>query len=112
MPSQKITFKGASGEDLSAKVDLPEGKVKSYALFAHCFTCGKDLSTINRISKALNEKGIALFRFDFTGLGLSEGEFANTNFSSNVDDLVAALTKVVNLSEEEYIKFKNNDRVI
>lgn len=90
MPSQKITFKGSSGEMLSAKLDSPQGETKSYALFAHCFTCGKDLSTINRISKALNDRGIALFRFDFTGLGLSKGEFANTNFSSNVEDLILA----------------------
>lgn len=90
MPTQRITFKGSSGEDLAAKLDLPEGDIKAYALFAHCFTCGKDLSAINRISKALNAKGIALFRFDFTGLGLSKGEFANTNFSSNVEDLILA----------------------
>lgn len=90
MPSQKITIKGSSAEELSAKLDLPEGEIKSYALFAHCFTCGKDLSAIGRIAKSLNDKGIALFRFDFTGLGASKGEFADTNFSSNVADLLLA----------------------
>ena len=90
MPNKQITFKGSTGEDLSARLDLPEGKIKAYALFAHCFTCGKDFSVIKRISRALNERGIALFRFDFTGLGMSTGEFSNTNFSSNVEDLVLA----------------------
>lgn len=90
MVAEKITFKGSTGEDLAAKLDSPDSNIKAYALFAHCFTCGKDLSTINRIAKELNNKGIALFRFDFTGLGLSNGDFANTNFSSNVDDLICA----------------------
>lgn len=90
MRSEKITFKGSQGFDLAAKLDRPDGDVKAYALFAHCFTCGKDLNAINRISRALSEDGIALFRFDFTGLGLSNGDFANTNFSSNVQDLIAA----------------------
>lgn len=87
--SGKITFKGALGEELAARLDEPEGDVKAYVLFAHCFTCNKDLNTINRISRSLNDEGIGLFRFDFTGLGASNGDFANTNFSSNVDDLVA-----------------------
>ncbi len=90
MPAKKIMFQGANGEELSAKLDSPEGEAKAYALFAHCFTCGKDLSAINRIAKALNEDEIALFRFDFTGIGASHGDFANTNFSSNVQDLIAA----------------------
>lgn len=90
MPSEKVTFMGSQGFDLAARLDRPDGDVKAYALFAHCFTCGKDLNAINRISRALADDGIALFRFDFTGLGLSSGDFANTNFSSNVEDLLAA----------------------
>ena len=90
MPAQRITFRGALGEDLAARLDTPDGTPRAYALFAHCFTCGKDLNAINRIARALNEDGIALFRFDFTGLGRSNGDFANTNFSSNVADLLAA----------------------
>jgi len=87
---QRITFKGSQGFDLAARLDRPHGPIRAYALFAHCFTCGKDLQPANRIVKALNNDGIAVLRFDFTGLGKSEGEFANTNFSSNVADLVAA----------------------
>lgn len=90
MRSEKITFTGSQGFELAAKLDRPDGHVKAYALFAHCFTCGKDLNAINRISRALADDGIALFRFDFTGLGLSNGDFANTNFSSNVQDLITA----------------------
>ena len=91
MPSKKIMFTGHAGDELAARLDLPEnGEIRAYALFAHCFTCGKDLRAISRISQALNAEGIALFRFDFTGLGMSKGDFANTHFSSNVEDLVAA----------------------
>lgn len=88
--SEKTTFPGALGEDLAARLDLPEGDVKAYALFAHCFTCTKDIFAASRIAEGLNANGIAVLRFDFTGLGASEGEFANTNFTSNVGDLVAA----------------------
>jgi alpha-beta hydrolase superfamily lysophospholipase len=88
---QKITFTGALGEPLAARIDWPEtGEPRAFALFAHCFSCGIDLSTVSRISRALSEEGIALFRFDFTGIGSSGGDFANTNFSSNVQDLIAA----------------------
>ncbi len=87
---EKITFKGAFGDMLSARLDSPSGAPHAYALFAHCFTCGKDIAAASRIARALSERGIAVLRFDFTGLGKSEGEFANTNFSSNVQDLVAA----------------------
>jgi alpha/beta superfamily hydrolase len=90
MPSEKIEFTGALGETLSAKIDLPEGDHHSCALFAHCFTCSKNLKAVVNIAKALNRKGIAVFRFDFTGLGDSDGSFEDTNFSSNVEDLVAA----------------------
>lgn len=90
MKSEKIIFKGSQGFDLAAKLDMPDGDMQACALFAHCFTCGKDLNAINRIARALADDGIGLFRFDFTGLGLSNGDFANTNFSSNVQDLITA----------------------
>ncbi len=90
MPSEKITFTGASGETLAARLDSPVTPPRAYVLFAHCFTCTKDIFAASRIARMLNEAGFAVFRFDFTGLGHSEGEFANTNFSSNVQDLVAA----------------------
>ena len=89
--SQKLTFPSASGEMLAGRLELPAaGKPEAYALFAHCFTCTKDIFSASRIAGALAESGIAVLRFDFTGLGHSEGEFANTNFSSNVADLLAA----------------------
>ena len=72
------------------QLDSPTGPPRAYALFAHCFTCSKDIHAASRISLGLAERGIAVLRFDFTGLGASEGEFANTNFSSNVADLAAA----------------------
>jgi putative redox protein len=90
MQSQRQEFAGADGHKLAARLDAPDGEVKAYALFAHCFTCGKDVFAASRIAQALTEHGIAVLRFDFTGLGASEGEFANTNFSSNLADLVAA----------------------
>ncbi len=90
MRSERFTFPNAKGEQLAATLDLPLGKPTAYALFAHCFTCGKDNLAARRIAERLTNYGIAALRFDFTGLGHSEGEFANTHFSSNVDDLVAA----------------------
>lgn len=90
MPSQKITFVGANGAELAARLDLPLGGARAYAIFAHCFTCSKDTKAATYMSAALAEQGIAMLRFDFTGLGGSGGDFANTNFSSNVADLVAA----------------------
>lgn len=90
MESKKVEFTGSTGENLSAKIDIPEGEPKAYALFAHCFTCSKDLKAVGNITKGLSEIGIATMRFDFTGLGQSEGDFADTNFSSNVDDLKKA----------------------
>jgi putative redox protein len=86
----KITFKSDDGHMLAARLDMPKGDARAYALFAHCFTCTKDIFAASRIAKVLTEHGIATVRFDFTGLGASEGDFANTNFSSNVEDLVAA----------------------
>lgn len=90
MEVSKIEFPGHDGSLLAARLDQPEDLPRACALFAHCFTCGKDIHAASRISKALCEQGIAVLRFDFTGLGMSEGEFANTNFSSNVADLVCA----------------------
>jgi putative redox protein len=88
--SEKLQFEGSQGDLLAARLDRPAGQPRAYALFAHCFTCSKDIFAAARIAGALAERGIAVLRFDFTGLGHSEGEFANTGFSSNVDDLVAA----------------------
>ncbi|MGR3802298.1 bifunctional alpha/beta hydrolase/OsmC family protein [Marinibacterium profundimaris] len=90
MPSERITFAGHDGSELSARLDLPEGPVRATALMAHCFTCSKDIPAARRISGQLASMGFAVLRFDFTGLGHSGGEFANTSFSSNVDDLVLA----------------------
>lgn len=89
--SQAITFPGAAGNALAARLDLPTAlPPHAYALFAHCFTCSKDSRAANFISEALTDAGFAVLRFDFTGLGDSQGEFANTTFSSNIADLVAA----------------------
>jgi putative redox protein len=90
MRSERFNFPNAKGEQLAATLDRPLGKPTAFALFAHCFTCGKDNLAARRISERLAQVGIVVLRFDFTGLGGSEGEFANTHFSSNVDDLVAA----------------------
>ncbi len=88
---QKLTFKNATGENLSARLDLPmDEKPVAYALFAHCFTCSKSLNAVINISRALTARGIAVMRFDFTGLGESEGDFSDTTFSSNIQDLIAA----------------------
>jgi putative redox protein len=81
---------GSDSQQLAASLDLPEREPIAYALFAHCFTCGKDVLAAKRIAMALSAKGIAVLRFDFTGLGSSEGDFANSTFSSNVADLVRA----------------------
>ncbi len=90
MRAERFDFPNAKGERLAALLDLPSGKPHAFALFAHCFTCGKDSHAAKRIAERLTAIGIAVLRFDFTGLGSSEGEFANTTFSSNVADLVAA----------------------
>jgi len=90
MKSSRIEFEGALGDKLSAKLDQADGDSKACALFAHCFTCSKNLKAVGHITKALAARGISTLRFDFTGLGSSEGDFSNTNFSSNVEDLVAA----------------------
>jgi uncharacterized OsmC-like protein/pimeloyl-ACP methyl ester carboxylesterase len=90
VPTERFQFAGEGGHQLAAALDLPDGPVHAYALFAHCFTCGKDVLAAKRIATALAVKGIAVLRFDFTGLGSSEGDFANSTFSSNVADLVHA----------------------
>ncbi len=90
MPTERIDFPGHTGGRLSARLDLPDGPHVATALFAHCFTCGKDIPAARRIAARLAALGIAVLRFDFTGLGHSEGEFAHTSFSSNVEDLLAA----------------------
>lgn len=89
-PSRKLQFPGSRGVALAGRLELPDSTPRAYALFAHCFTCGKDVLAASRISRALTEHGIAVLRFDFTGLGGSGGDFGNTDFSSNVDDLVYA----------------------
>ncbi len=88
--SQKITFPGSQGFELAARLDRPVGNSHAYALFAHCFTCSSQVLAAKYIAMELARQNIAILRFDFTGLGSSEGEFANTNFSSNIQDLVAA----------------------
>ncbi|MGY8815595.1 MAG: bifunctional alpha/beta hydrolase/OsmC family protein [Gammaproteobacteria bacterium] len=98
MPSIKITFPNNQGELLSASLEKPENKPKFYAIFAHCFTCSKNVMAASRISRELSDNGIAVLRFDFTGLGNSDGDFSNTNFSSNIQDIVSA----ANFLEDNY----------
>ena len=80
MPAERFDFPNAQGQKLAALLDRPAGEPRAYALFAHCFTCGKDVHAAKRIAEGLTALGIAVLRFDFTGLGASEGEFANTTF--------------------------------
>lgn len=88
--TQRLAFPGSQGFELAARLESPSTTPRAYALFAHCFTCTKDLKSEVWISRALTQEGIAVLRFDFTGIGESGGEFAETNFSSNVGDIVAA----------------------
>jgi uncharacterized OsmC-like protein/alpha/beta superfamily hydrolase len=90
MRREQLRFPGAHGGTLAARLESPVTDPTAYCLFAHCFTCSKDLKAAGWISRALVDRGIAVFRFDFTGIGGSEGEFSDTDFSSNLDDLVAA----------------------
>lgn len=90
MPTTKLTFPGSRGTELAARLDTPDQRPLAYAIFAHCFTCSKDIVAASRITEALARQGIAVLRFDFTGLGASGGEFASTDFSSNVKDLKLA----------------------
>lgn len=86
----KASFQNQQGETLAGLLETPNGDTKAYALFAHCFTCSKDIAAASRITRALADKGIAVLRFDFTGIGNSDGDFANTNFTSDINDLVQA----------------------
>ncbi len=90
MTTERFEFEGHAGDMLAARLDRPDYPARATALFAHCFTCSKDIPAARRIADALSGLGIAVLRFDFSGLGHSEGEFANTNFTSNVQDLVLA----------------------
>lgn len=90
MQSKNVSFPNAEGETLSGILDMPEQAPRAYALFAHCFTCSKNLKAATNIACAMTDAGIAVLRFDFTGLGQSEGDFEDTSFSSNVADLLAA----------------------
>ena len=91
MSIQKVSFSNSNGLSLSARLEFPDNQEPhNFAIFAHCFTCNKNLSAVRNISRALNKEGIAVLRFDFTGLGDSEGEFVDTNFSTNIEDLIAA----------------------
>lgn len=90
MQTETVRFKGADGQTLAGRIDHPAGEGRGWAVFAHCFTCSKQSFAAIRVSRALAERGIGVLRFDFTGLGESDGKFEVTNFSSNVADLVAA----------------------
>lgn len=93
MKPQKVYFQNTEGQQLVGRLELPADQhPHNFALFAHCFTCNKNLSAVRNISRALTKKGFGVLRFDFTGLGESEGDFADTNFSGNVEDLIAAAT--------------------
>ena len=92
MPMERVQFAGHNGEKLAARLDLPEGPHLATAIFAHCFTCSNDIPAARRIAGRLAAMGIAVLRFDFTGLGHSDGEFENTSFTSNTGDLKAAAT--------------------
>ena len=90
MATVKVEFEGAHGNTLSGLLDLPDGSPRGFVLFAHCFTCGKSLGVVRHAAKQLNAEGLALLRFDFTGLGQSEGAFDETTFTTNLGDLEAA----------------------
>jgi len=91
MTNQIFTFQNSAGNSLSGRLDVPfDQSPSAFAIFAHCFTCNKNFNAVRSISKALTQRGFGVLRFDFTGLGDSQGEFAETNFSSNVGDLLAA----------------------
>lgn len=91
MKSTKFEFRSSQGHNLSARMDEPDsGECKAAVLFAHCFTCSKNLKAVGHIGRALTDRGFAVFRFDFTGLGQSEGDFSESTFSTDIEDLVAA----------------------
>src|SRR5665648_1064885 len=88
--TEKTIFLNRSGHNISGSLERPVGETRSFAIFSHCFTCSKDVFAASRISRALTARGIAVLRFDFTGLGNSEGDFSNSNFSTNKSDLISA----------------------
>ena len=92
MKKIRLEFENSNGTTLAGLLELPDhsAEITAFGLFAHCFTCGKDIAAASRISRALAARGVAVLRFDFTGLGNSDGDFSNTNFSSNIEDLVHA----------------------
>ncbi len=90
MKTRQVEFIGALGTTLAARLDEPDNETQAVAIFAHCFTCTKDLPLVRRIATTLTEHGFAVLRFDFSGLGQSEGDFADSNFSTNVEDLLCA----------------------
>ena len=103
METLNLTFNNRNNIELSARLDMPYGKPKAYALFAHCFSCSKNIKAAYHISHSLAQKGIAVLRFDFTGIGESEGEFEDSNFSSNVEDIVDASNYLVDHYESPQI---------
>jgi len=90
MSTTRVTFPGSAGHELAGRLHRPLGRMRAWALFAHCFTCSKDLRAARVMAEALSARGVGVLRFDFTGLGESDGAFADTHFSSNVEDLLAA----------------------
>ncbi|TVQ33670.1 MAG: alpha/beta hydrolase [Phycisphaeraceae bacterium] len=90
MQTERVRFPGGAGHEIAALLDLPEGDPRAFAIFAHCFTCSKNLKVVGHVASQLAAEGIGVLRFDFTGLGQSEGEFAETTFTTNIKDLVAA----------------------
>lgn len=95
MAFETVEFENADGLRLAGRLELPDGRPAAHAVFAHCFTCGKDIRAAFHISRTLTASGLAVLRFDFTGLGQSEGEFAETNFTTNVNDLISAARHMV-----------------
>src|SRR5947199_7395293 len=92
MTSRTVAFSSSKGHRLAGRLELPAGEPRAWAIFAHCFTCSKDSKAAAYISQALAGRGIAVLRFDFTGLGMSGGDFSDSSFSSNVEDLACAAT--------------------
>src|SRR5262249_53706509 len=91
MPTRTLKFTGGDGTPLSGRIEMPEGTPRAWAVFAHCLTCGKDNLAAVRIARTLAARGIGVLRFDFAGLGDSEGDFAETSFATNLVDLTAAV---------------------
>ena len=111
MRTERFQFSGIDGQQLAATLDLPDGPPVAYALFAHCFTCGMNVLAAKRIATALAAHSIAVLRFDFTGIGASEGEFANSTFSSNVADLVRAADHLRTVHAETVVRPEMIERI-